>query len=102
MARVPKVTRTITTSVVSILCANIEIGELVNVEFTLPRTYKNDDEILKAVKKANHDDNIKPVSVSDIKIVETLYGMDEQKFIDNAEILPPRKDTSDNEANSEN
>lgn len=90
MARTPKVTRTITTSVVSILCANIEIGELVNVEFTLPRTYKDDEAILKAVKKANHDDNIKPVSVSDVKIVETLYGMDEQKFIDNAEILPPR------------
>ena len=102
MARTPKVTRTITTSVVSILCANIEIGELVNVEFTLPRTYKNDDDILKAVKKANHDDNIKPVSVSDIKIVETLYGMDEQKFIDNAEILPPRKDTNGSDDNSEN
>lgn len=102
MARTPKVTRTITTSVVSILCANIEIGELVNVEFTLPRTYKNDDDILKAVKKANHDDNIKPVSVSDIKIVETLYGMDEQKFIDNAEILPPRKDTNGSDENSEN
>lgn len=102
MARTPKVTRTITTSVVSILCANIEIGELVNVEFTLPRTYKNDDDILKAVKKANHDDNIKPVSVSDIKIVETLYGMDEQKFIDNAEILPPRKDANGSDENTEN
>lgn len=102
MARTPKVTRTITTSVVSILCANIEIGELVNVEFTLPRTYKDDEAILKAVKKANHDDNIKPVSVSDVKIVETLYGMDEQKFIDNAEILPPRSGASldDSEENN--
>lgn len=90
MARTPMVTRTITTSVVSVLCADIEMGELKNIEFTLPRTYKNEEAILKAVRKANTDKNIKPVSVADVKIVETLFGMSEQKFIDNAEILPPR------------
>lgn len=101
MARTPQVTRTITTSVVSVLCADISLGELVNKEFTLPRTYKDDEAILKAIKKANTDENIKPVSVADVKIVETLYGMSEQKFIDNAEILPPRNG-AEVEAETEN
>lgn len=90
MARTPMVTRTITTSVVSVLCADIVLGELKNIEFTLPRTYKNEEDILKAVRKANTDENIRPVSVADVNIVETLYGMSEQDFINGARVLPPR------------
>ena len=101
MARVPQVTRTIQTTVASVLCADVEIGELVTKEFTLPRTYKDEDAILKAVRKIAETDTIKPVSVSATKIVETLYGMSEQKFIELADVLPPRGTKAEAEA-SEN
>lgn len=95
MARVPQVTRTIQTTVVNVLCADTELGELVNKEFTLPRTYKDEDALLKAVRKIGETATIKPVSVVASKIVETLYGMSEQKFIELAEVLPPRGTKAD-------
>ena len=45
---------------------------------------------MKQVESVINTDEVKAVHVVRIEIEETLYGMDEQKFIENAEILPPR------------
>lgn len=92
MARIPQVTRTIQTTKANIMCLNIEKGEPFTQEVTLPRTYKDDKAILKAVGKAINSDTIKAVHVVSAEVQETLYGMTEQRFIELAEILPPRKD----------
>lgn len=102
MARTPKVTRTITTTHATLLCLDIEHGEPCNKTVILPRTYKDDNAILKQAKQTVESDTIKVVHVVDHFEQETLYGMTEQKFIENAEVLPPRGANTDTEASENN
>ena len=91
MARVPQVTRTIQTTKAEVLCLNIKEGNPFNQIVTLPRVYKDENHILKSVKKLIDSDEIKAVHIVNVEVEETLYGMSEQKFIEMAEVLPPRK-----------
>lgn len=88
MARKAMVTRTIITTKVNALCVDLSINEVCNEVVTLPRTYKP-EKLLKAVEKALDGTTFKPVSIVSVKEVETLYGMDEQTFINNALVLDP-------------
>ena len=111
MARTPQVTRTIQTTKVNVLCLNIKEGNPFNRSVVLPRTYKDDKHMLKAVEKVINSESVKAVQVVDSVVEETLYGMSEQKFIELATVLPPRKatdkdgdtdtDTEDNEDENE-
>lgn len=91
MARVPQVTRTIQTTKAVIMCLNIEKEETERVEVTLPRTYKDEQSLLKAAKKVIENDSIKVVYIVSCEVNETLYGMSEEDFIKYAAILPARK-----------
>lgn len=97
MARAPQVTRTIQTTHCNVLCMDIENREPCNKDVVLPRTYKDENAMLKAVKKVIETNNLKCVQVVSSKVQETLYGMSEQDFIAHATILPPRKDYTNNE-----
>ena len=97
MARTPQVTRTIQTTHCTVLCMDIENREPCNRDVILPRTYKDDKDMLKAVKRAIETDTLKPVQVVSSMVQETLYGMSEQDFIAHASILTPRKDYTNNE-----
>lgn len=103
MARVPMVTRTIITTNAKILCVNTATKEVSEVSVTLPRTYKDEEEILKAIKKLNVSlgENNKPISVVGYETTETLYGMTEAEFVSVAFVLPPRNAGEDNEETSE-
>lgn len=94
MARVPQVTRTIQTTKANVMCLDIEKGEPFNKEVILPRVYKDDKAILKVAEKVINSDTVKAVHIVSAEVQETLYGMTEQRFIELAEILPPRKDYS--------
>ena len=89
--REPKVTRTIETTAVTALCVNPETKEVFEKELTLARTYKNEKALKKAIEKATEGVDFKVVSVISTAVNKTLYGMSEDKFIANAEILPDRK-----------
>lgn len=90
MARTPQVTRTITTTQVTIMGVEVNTAEVTNKTFTVPRTYKDDEKLLKAVKAVAETDAYKVVSIVDKQVQETLYGMTEQEFIEHASVLPPR------------
>ena len=91
MARKRMVTRTIKAAKVEALCMDIQNATPCTKSVTIPATYKSPAELLKMVGKAvDIDGVIKAVSIISTNIEETLYGMDEQKFIEMAEILPPR------------
>lgn len=90
MARVPMVTRTIITTKANVMCLDIETGEPCNKTVVVPRTYKNDEKLLKKVKEVLETETLKPVHIVDNEEIETLYGMKEQDFIEHAEVLPPR------------
>lgn len=90
MARVPMVTRTIVATKVNVLCLNIETEEPFNKDVTLSGTFKESKSLMKAVEKVVNSDTEKAVHVVATEEVETLYGMTEQKFIELADVLPPR------------
>lgn len=86
MARKPRVTRTITSTKVNVLCLNLTTCEPHNVDFELAGTYKNEGEILKAVADLIDTDE-KAVHVTSTETVEKVYGMSEQDFITHADEL---------------
>lgn len=90
MARTPMVTRTIQITKANVLCLNIVEGEPFNKVVTLPRTYKDENAMLKVISKMIDNDEVKAVHVVDSYVEETLYGMSEQRFIDLAQVMPPR------------
>ena len=87
MARKPMVTRTIVTTRVNVLCLDIQSAEPFNKVVTLPRTYKDEKQLLKKVEEVVNTDEVKAVHVVGKEEVETLYGMSEQDFINNAVVL---------------
>lgn len=89
MARKPMVTRTIITTKVNVLCLDVTTSEPFNQSITLPRTYKDDKSLMKRVQEVVDTETVKAVHVVDKEEVETLYGMDEQLFIEQATILDP-------------
>ena len=101
MARIPMVTRTITTTKANVLCLDIEKGEPFNKVVVLPRTYKDDKSLMKMVSKVIDNEQQKAVHIVDKEEVETLYGMTEQEFIQLAKQLPPRGSAGSEDGNTE-
>ena len=90
MARVPMVTRTVTTTTVNAMCVDTTKGEVCNRVTTLPRTYNDDVKLLKKVKEQLEIEELKVVQIVDKTENETLYGMTEQDFINSAKVLTDR------------
>ena len=90
MARKAMVTRTVQTTIATALCLNTVTAEPFNETVTLSGTFKDKKSLMKAVKSILENDEISVAKIVDHEIVQKLYGMTEQKFIDNAEILPSR------------
>lgn len=97
MARTPMVTRTIVTTKATVMCLDVTKGEPFNEVYPMPRTYKDEATLLKKLKAKYESDTVKLVHVVAVETVETLYGMTEQEFIENAKILPPRTATESKE-----
>lgn len=100
--KTPMVTRTIQHTEVTLLCLNVESGEPFAKTLTLPRTYADEDTILKVaapIVRAENDAH-RAVSVSKVEVGEHLYGMTEQEFIANAKIIERKpKETPKNSTN---
>ena len=93
MARVPMVTRTIVATKANVMCLDVQAGEPCNRIVTVPRTYKDDEALMKKVRPLIETETLKAVHIVDKEEIETLYGMTEQEFIEHAEVLPPRNST---------
>lgn len=91
------VTRTIKSTEVEVMCLDTNIGEAINKSITLSGEFANEVEIMKAItKRVNFDEGVVPCKVVHTAVIENLYGMSEETFIANSEILPARK-TADKE-----
>ena len=90
MARARKVTRTISSTKVIVMCVDTETAKVDNYEVTIAGTYTDEKKLMKAVTKVVETETLKPVSIVSTEVIETLYGMYEQKFIEMAEVLSPR------------
>lgn len=90
MARARKVTRTIYSTKVIVMCVDTETATVNNYEVEIAGVYSDEKKLMKAVTEEVETATLKPVSIVSKEVVETLYGMDEQKFIEMAKVLPPR------------
>ena len=82
MAREPMVTRTMVSTIATLMCVNKDTKQVENVDVTLPKTYKDNDAILKASKKyAELGENMKIVDVISSRKCEQLYGVSEIEFM---------------------
>lgn len=102
MAKKPMVTRTIPATKAIILVADTQAAEFHNKEVNLPRTYKDDDAIIKAARPlVETEPHLKAVSVSHVEVTEKLYGMSEVEFLKYAKELPPRSTKAEDNTDAE-
>lgn len=91
MARKRMVTRTIISTVATCMCVNVEQGECINETVEVAGTFTSEEKLLEAIKSTHESPTVKFVQVVEQHEQKTLYGMEEQKFIEQAEILSPRQ-----------
>lgn len=89
MARERMVTRTILETEVEVICIDVNTFETQIKTFTLTGFQKNNDYILKQLKKQHETDTFKLVAIQNIQEKETMYGMKEIDFIKVATKLDP-------------
>lgn len=85
MARKPMITRTIKTTKAVVLGMDINTSEPENRVVTLARTYPTAEKMLSAAKCAVETDSFKVVHIVSSEVVEQLYGMPEQQFVELAQ-----------------
>ena len=73
----------------SIWCYNTITAEVHNKEFEVPRTYKDNEKLLKVVKEMVETDSDKVVTIVDKSVATKLFGMSEADFLKNAIELDP-------------
>jgi hypothetical protein len=87
------VTRTIKSTNCALMCVDTSIGEVKNIDVTLPRTYKEVSDMLTKAKEIYDTDTLKCVEVVDYVEKECLMGMPESLFIQYAhEIVKQNKE----------
>ena len=79
--RTPMVTRTITSTTINALVVDLVKGVTDVRTITLPREYKDNNEIIKYCRKNIDNETVQVVKVLEVKVNEQLYGMTEQEFI---------------------
>lgn len=101
MARVPMVTRTIKATKANVMCVDVQTGEPCNKVVTVPRTYKDDEALMKKVRPLLETETLKAIHIVDKEKIETLYGMTEHEFIQYGKELPPRNGANSDEEDNE-
>lgn len=97
MKKEKMVTRTVTKTNCEIMCMDITNAQVIVKDFTIGGKFDSENELLKTCQKLFDTDVFKLVKVTDYSEEEVLLGMPESKFIEYAEVLPPRKDNKGGE-----
>lgn len=102
MARKPMVTRSFEVTRVNVMMCNTESAEVQNKDIEVPRTYKDNEKLLKVVKEIAETKTDKVVTIVDKTEFTKLYGMSEADFLKNAiELDPETRKALDTEADEE-
>lgn len=88
MAKEAKITRTMKTTEVTAVAVDLTTRECVTFTYTLPRTYKDNKEILKVVKATFDTPVLNHIDIESVKVIEKRYGLAESKFLEVAEEIP--------------
>lgn len=90
MAKEKMITRTFTITICKVMFVDITNSTINMVNQAIVGEH-TPDTALKWVKEHNDTDVLKAVTVTDLSLVEQLYGMTETEFLATAKLLPPRK-----------
>ena len=80
------VTRTVVMTDGTAVAINIESLQSTEFSFQIPGEYKTPEKIMKILPV---EDGIKVIAVKNVEKKEVRYGMPEDEFIQNAQVLPP-------------
>ena len=95
MARIRMITRTVVSTVFTVMAVNEDTKQVENVCVIVPSaTTMTDKQLDKAIKDGMPHGYLFVQVISSEKC-ETLYGMSEEEFIRIARILPPRSTTEE-------
>lgn len=83
------VTRSFEVTRVNVMMCDTITSEVHNKEFDVPRTYKDDNKLLKVVKTMAETDSDKVVTIVDKTVYTKLFGMSEADFLKNSIELDP-------------
>lgn len=83
------VTRTLTSTQVTVLALDTETAEPQNLTYEIAGTFKDDKKLLAVIQKSHDTETLKNVKVVDKREKETLYGMSEDEFIAHSAPLDP-------------
>lgn len=97
MARKRMVTRTIITTKAILMMVNTTTSQVFDKEVVISGEFEDAEGVEKKASKLFNSAEAKVVAVKSFEKVENLYGMAEDKFISEAEILPPRDAEDDAE-----
>lgn len=89
MARPNEVTRTMATTICTVMCVNKETGTTYDVTCTIARKH-DDKKLLKLIEKKLNNDEQKVVYIKDAKVEENLVAMSEDMFFELGEKRPLR------------
>ena len=81
MARKPMVTRSFELTVSVIMFVETTTQKVYFKEVETPRTYTDNDKLLKAIKSTEETDTQKVVCVQSSRVITKLYGMSESDFL---------------------
>lgn len=92
MARLPVVSRTITTFKTTVICLDVTQDKPFEKTIYLSGRLKN-TEIKQAAEKKLNTESVKVAYIKSVEPETKLYAMTEQEFIDTATVYPPRATT---------
>lgn len=84
------VTRTILSTEVKAVTANLSENVLEEVTYNIPGKITNKDKAMNILRKSYTSPSRIPTAVNELTLCEKLYGMPEETFIEYAVELPPR------------
>lgn len=88
--RKPMVTRTVESTEVKVMVLDVNTAKAVEKSYNIFGTYKDEAKLLKAVQNAYDTDELKIVHIVESKVVQDMYGMDMNYFLEHATKLDPK------------
>lgn len=87
------ITRTINKTSCIMVVFDVTTNQPTEREATIAGTFKTDEDLTAKLKDLYETETEKVVHVKDVNVISELYGMTEQTFLDNAEIIHKKGET---------
>lgn len=95
------ITRTINKTSCNMTVFDVTTNQPVEREITIAGTFKTDEDLTAKLKDLYETETEKVVYVKDVNVISELYGMTEQTFLDNAEIIHKKGESEETEADTD-